>query len=152
MVALCVLLSQDVRIIKRLLEYDLIIFFFKQKTAYEMRISDWSSDVCSSDLVAVASDQHDVCPVRDEGRCCGKSDAAAAAEDHKRLAPHPEVHRCSAARCRIDGSLGRGLGPPVVGLAARLATDPGAEGGGPRLPEPSPRRGAPLPDVCRARS
>src|SRR3546814_6919654 len=29
----------------------MFIFFFKQKTAYEMRISDWSSDVCSSDLV-----------------------------------------------------------------------------------------------------
>src|SRR3546814_4384672 len=29
-------------------------FFFKQKTAYEMRISDWSSDVCSSDLAAPA--------------------------------------------------------------------------------------------------
>src|SRR3546814_17282208 len=28
------------------------VFFFKQKTAYEMRISDWSSDVCSSDLIA----------------------------------------------------------------------------------------------------
>src|SRR3546814_3316435 len=28
----------------------LYVFFFKQKTAYEMRISDWSSDVCSSDL------------------------------------------------------------------------------------------------------
>src|SRR3546814_15771108 len=28
-------------------------FFFKQKTAYEMRISDWSSDVCSSDLLAL---------------------------------------------------------------------------------------------------
>src|SRR3546814_9425075 len=28
-------------------------FFFKQKTAYEMRISDWSSDVCSSDLRAI---------------------------------------------------------------------------------------------------
>src|SRR3546814_9729827 len=27
-----------------------MLFFFKQKTAYEMRISDWSSDVCSSDL------------------------------------------------------------------------------------------------------
>src|SRR3546814_9852138 len=27
-----------------------IVFFFKQKAAYEMRISDWSSDVCSSDL------------------------------------------------------------------------------------------------------
>src|SRR3546814_3101439 len=30
-------------------------FFFKQKTAYEMRISDWSSDVCSSDLVHLYS-------------------------------------------------------------------------------------------------
>src|SRR3546814_10746407 len=30
--------------------YMLCFFFFKQKTAYEMRISDWSSDVCSSDL------------------------------------------------------------------------------------------------------
>src|SRR3546814_6434872 len=29
---------------------DGFVFFFKQKTAYEMRISDWSSDVCSSDL------------------------------------------------------------------------------------------------------
>src|SRR3546814_6712758 len=29
-----------------------VIFFFKQKTAYEMRISDWSSDVCSSDLLS----------------------------------------------------------------------------------------------------
>src|SRR3546814_2893769 len=28
-----------------------LFFFFKQKTAYEMRISDWSSDVCSSDLI-----------------------------------------------------------------------------------------------------
>src|SRR3546814_16197104 len=28
-----------------------VFFFFKQKTAYEMRISDWSSDVCSSDLI-----------------------------------------------------------------------------------------------------
>src|SRR3546814_3061552 len=30
----------------------MFVFFFKQKTAYEMRISDWSSDVCSSDLVS----------------------------------------------------------------------------------------------------
>src|SRR3546814_1323396 len=29
-----------------------VFFFFKQKTSYEMRISDWSSDVCSSDLIA----------------------------------------------------------------------------------------------------
>src|SRR3546814_10098408 len=31
-----------------------LFFFFKQKTAYEMRISDWSSDVCSSDLDVMA--------------------------------------------------------------------------------------------------
>src|SRR3546814_9652786 len=31
-----------------------VFFFFKQKTAYEMRISDWSSDVCSSDLPALS--------------------------------------------------------------------------------------------------
>src|SRR3546814_1507868 len=31
----------------------LFVFFFKQKTAYEMRISDWSSDVCSSDLLLI---------------------------------------------------------------------------------------------------
>src|SRR3546814_3917702 len=31
-----------------------LFFFFKQKTAYELRISDWSSDVCSSDLSALA--------------------------------------------------------------------------------------------------
>src|SRR3546814_3499355 len=32
-----------------------LFFFFKQKTAYEMRISDWSSDVCSSDLPSIGS-------------------------------------------------------------------------------------------------
>src|SRR3546814_7756876 len=37
----------------------LLFFFFKQKTAYEMRISDWSSDVCSSDLAGDhGEDQH----------------------------------------------------------------------------------------------
>src|SRR3546814_7709669 len=42
--------------------YLCVCFFFKQKTAYEMRISDWSSDVCSSDLFlarpALPDDQH----------------------------------------------------------------------------------------------
>src|SRR3546814_2421954 len=36
------------------------VFFFKQKTAYELRISDWSSDVCSSDLAVGGGDQPDV--------------------------------------------------------------------------------------------
>src|SRR3546814_8905293 len=34
-----------------------MLFFFKQKTAYEMRISDWSSDVCSSDLLVQKDDR-----------------------------------------------------------------------------------------------
>src|SRR3546814_3372935 len=34
-----------------------VFFFFKQKTAYEMRISDWSSDVCSSDLPGDTAEQ-----------------------------------------------------------------------------------------------
>src|SRR3546814_8863387 len=37
--------------------YCILFFFFKQKTAYEMRISDWSSDVCSSDLVVAVADR-----------------------------------------------------------------------------------------------
>src|SRR3546814_14064686 len=51
--------------------YNLIVFvffFFKQKTAYEMRISDWSSDVCSSDLAGqldvydtIVSELRDAC-------------------------------------------------------------------------------------------
>src|SRR3546814_7704778 len=35
-----------------------LFFFFKQKTAYEMRISDWSSDVCSSDLLTLTARKH----------------------------------------------------------------------------------------------
>src|SRR3546814_8547364 len=54
-------------------------FFFKQKTAYDMRISDWSSDVCSSDLANLTSlgvsyalfsaDLHDI-PVTSNGGGC----------------------------------------------------------------------------------
>src|SRR3546814_8637871 len=41
--------------------FSFLVFFFKQKTAYEMRISDWSSDVCSSDLPNCAA-----------AACCGR--------------------------------------------------------------------------------
>src|SRR3546814_10084359 len=37
-------------VVRLVLRHSFVFFFFKQKTAYEMRISDWSSDVCSSDL------------------------------------------------------------------------------------------------------
>src|SRR3546814_13875227 len=56
-----------------------LFFFFKQKTAYEMRISDWSSDVCSSDLHG--SGRHRISPGR-----CGQSSAGA-----QRTAPDPQL-------------------------------------------------------------
>src|SRR3546814_5435118 len=42
-----------------------VFFFFKQKTAYEMRISDWSSDVCSSDLKRIGQRLSAARPVRE---------------------------------------------------------------------------------------
>src|SRR3546814_8705997 len=45
-----------------------MVFFFTQKTAYEMRISDWSSDVCSSDLIGDAPDEQLVAPRTQMGR------------------------------------------------------------------------------------
>src|SRR3546814_8175634 len=58
-----------------------LFFFFKQKTAYEMRISDWSSDVCSSDLMMdigaarLDRDRHAVAlPERDRGGAVGKEE------------------------------------------------------------------------------
>src|SRR3546814_8123038 len=65
-----------------------VVFFFKQKTAYEMRISDWSSDVCSSDLDS------------------GKFDRLAT---FSRL--DNSSHRCSKLRCcrREMPSIGKGL-------------------------------------------
>src|SRR3546814_1197536 len=47
-VVFCILISDTRSMSNRICS----LFFFKQKTAYDMRISDWSSDVCSSDLVA----------------------------------------------------------------------------------------------------
>src|SRR3546814_4488880 len=51
-----------------------MFFFFKQKTAYEMRISDWSSDVCSSDLLPVG------------GACLGKRGIDRFVAEHVALA------------------------------------------------------------------
>src|SRR3546814_6740605 len=59
--------------------------FVKQKTAYEMRISDWSSDVCSSDLPPVVQIPHPVGPPGHRGGGLGRVDRpvvlAAAEED-----------------------------------------------------------------------
>src|SRR3546814_7013338 len=62
-----------------------LFFVFKQKTAYEMRISDWSSDVCSSDLGT--DDGWDRAVVR-QGRHVGRP-----VRLPERQAPQPEVER-----------------------------------------------------------
>src|SRR3546814_11460776 len=77
----------------------LLFFFFKQKTAYEMRISDWSSDVCSSDLEIFPRlgqgrgqrhgrrDQGGLCQARQHDRLDGarnQEGSAEAGRDHRR--------------------------------------------------------------------
>src|SRR3546814_2909062 len=65
-----------------------VLFFFKQKTAYEMRISDWSSDVCSSDLAdraeQLAEAQHFLVQQRPQrlGRGIAAGEAGAAGDQH----------------------------------------------------------------------
>src|SRR3546814_19553780 len=59
----------------------IIFFFFKQKTAYEMRISDWSSDVCSSDLQA--EDDLDQPAESARGIAEGKAQAGDDDDDHR---------------------------------------------------------------------
>src|SRR3546814_3215704 len=66
-------------------------FFFKQKTAYEMRISDWSSDVCSSDLA-----RHQT--LADAARTVDRDDRRQA-RMHGACACHRHQAKVSAASC-----------------------------------------------------
>src|SRR3546814_8714771 len=74
-------------------------FFFKQKTAYEMRISDWSSDVCSSDLIYR---KMRACPqpiiALGHGAAAGGGLSLLLASDVRYAAPS---FRCNAAYIRI---------------------------------------------------
>src|SRR3546814_12948721 len=77
-------------------------FLFKQKTAYEMRISDWSSDVCSSDLL----DPEDV---RQLARHLGLADAGRPGEqiaaDRLLRLPQPGTGKLDRGRQRGDGGI-----------------------------------------------
>src|SRR3546814_4276757 len=75
-----------------------MFFFFKQKTAYEMRISDWSSDVCSSDLL--------VYDVSRWGRFQDPDEAAACELRCKRAGI--TVHYC-AEQFENDGTIGSSI-------------------------------------------
>src|SRR3546814_15566613 len=92
-----------------------IFFLFKQKTAYEMRISDWSSDVCSSDL--------------DGGRAHLASQRLDPGRDVKRL---QAGERCDAARRYPSQKLARcaRIGTARMGIA---------DGDGEELEEAQPR-------------
>src|SRR3546814_4061261 len=71
---------------------DGIVFFFKQKTAYEMRISDWSSDVCSTDLTRAQ-----------EGGADGRP-----ADLHRRSARRVHPRLCfpdDARQCAVRGAV-----------------------------------------------
>src|SRR3546814_8428316 len=68
----------------------LFFFFFKQKTAYEMRISDWSSDVCSSDLHG-----QQLVPCIPPGVQCGKVGLLRHIGPEKRYARREEIGRAS---------------------------------------------------------
>src|SRR3546814_1903036 len=104
-----------------------VLFFFKQKTAYDMRISDWSSDVCSSDLNVgnelqraslerVAAHQpHDVGrrDRADPGRVAargGQGVGPGAGEvviDPRDIARHPRLHRARLLPPRRRDDVGR---------------------------------------------
>src|SRR3546814_1898805 len=67
-----------------LCSYFVVVFFVKQKTAYELRISDWSSDVCSSDLLC--SGPHRVlltAPINERSRRWGTRSAIESAHPHR---------------------------------------------------------------------
>src|SRR3546814_4693622 len=92
----------------------LCFFFFKQKTAYEMRISDWSSDVCSSDLImeverriAAILPRYPYLVAEEDGRVVGYAYAS--------------EHRTRAAyRTSIDVTVYVALGAQRSGVARRL--------------------------------
>src|SRR3546814_10779037 len=60
-----------------------VFFFFKQKTAYELRISDWSSDVCSSDLLQLQLERLHVA-----ARSCVRQQRAALVDDRHLFGVH----------------------------------------------------------------
>src|SRR3546814_3123978 len=86
-----------------------MFFFFKQKTAYEMRISDWSSDVCSSDLIDGAIGDLEIRDVAlalaDDGRQAAQ--AARRIGDHQMQPPDMDV---GILGCLLPGHVEPALG------------------------------------------
>src|SRR3546814_5930067 len=99
------------------------MFFFKQKTAYEMRISDWSSDVCSSDLVAVQQAQQGA--AREFAGLVarqGRDTAQAARQEHRIDAAAQRAQDVRLGKRRRDGQ--RGDAPDADLVAVQLEHHP----------------------------
>src|SRR3546814_5352242 len=101
---------------------DSSFFFFKQKTAYEMRISDWSSDVCSSDLLCRLQDRARRHPRRDDGlgrfrRGFGRQAPHGAGRRpvHRETADRGVPRTDGVGRDRRDPGYGRGRAHLLVG-------------------------------------
>src|SRR3546814_6543990 len=98
-----------------------MFFFFKRKTAYEVRISDWSSDVCSSDLLTLLRRLADEAWVRDRVRSpamVARLWAACGVPDFRKVGVEP--HARFAAR--LFAHLSEGTGPiPHDWFAAEIA-------------------------------
>src|SRR3546814_10322079 len=75
---------------------DCDFFFFKQKTAYEMRISDWSSDVCSSDLPEV-HEHHAETRLHPEPRTLGVAQESDGGTDRAEVRRHRASERGARA-------------------------------------------------------
>src|SRR3546814_9238741 len=89
----------------------LILFFFKQKTAYEMRISDWSSDVCSSDLLEpVAAAAREVVRLRGERTALTEM----LADPEMKAMAEEELEAVAAALPAAEHALAVGLLPKDV--------------------------------------
>src|SRR3546814_6437331 len=73
-----------------------LFFFFKQKTAYEMRISDWSSDVCSSDLPACV---RSTVRTRNAAICASTASACVSSSG----SPMPSAHMPAALIAGLGG-------------------------------------------------
>src|SRR3546814_1578131 len=84
--------------------YSFTFFFFKQKTAYEMRISDWSSDVCSSDLAEVQALE---AMLRGGGASAGRAPTQSGIDDAYRVLGVPasasDAEEIGRASCRERG-------------------------------------------------
>src|SRR3546814_2180752 len=88
-------------------------FFFKQKTAYEVRISDWSSDVCSSDLVVgqrIRRHRDDHAHLRTGNRSRHRPGAGAEQAPARNAAAPAGGAAARNARHQVDDQLSRGAG------------------------------------------